>query len=83
MLMMLTSALFPGCGPSTPERTSKDASSIDQSRDAIGEGHTFVYEGPLPQTFQEAPSLAERFAKGELPLVSERLPEEPPGDPRR
>ena len=77
LLMMLTSALFPGCGPSTPELTTKDASSIDRSQEAIGEGHTFVYEGPLPQTFQEAPSLAERVAKGELPLVSERLPEEP------
>src|SRR5690606_35259974 len=32
---------------------------------------------PLPPTFQEAPELAERVRKGELPPVRERLPENP------
>lgn len=31
----------------------------------------------LAQTYQEAPMLAKRVAKGELPPVSQRLPEEP------
>ncbi|NLX42959.1 MAG: hypothetical protein GXY79_05710 [Chloroflexi bacterium] len=34
-------------------------------------------EGDMPSKFQESPMLAERVARGELPPVEERLPEEP------
>ena len=43
----------------------------------MGVGHSFVYQGPPPSTYQEAPSLSEKVAKGDLPPVDERLPEEP------
>ncbi len=76
-LTILTFGLFVGCGPSTPELSSEDTSSTGRSQNSVGAGHSFVYQGPLPQTFHESPSLAEGVAKGELPPVSERLPEEP------
>ncbi len=41
------------------------------------EGFSFQYKGPPPTTYSEAPDLAKRVAAGELPPVSERLPEEP------
>ena len=41
------------------------------------EGFSFLYKGPPPTTYSEAPDLAKRVAAGELPPVSERLPDEP------
>ena len=38
---------------------------------------SFQYEGSTPKNFHEAPSLADRVAKGELPTVDHRLPQEP------
>ena len=39
--------------------------------------HSFIYTGPAPTTFGEAPILAELVRAGELPPVVERLPKEP------
>ena len=39
--------------------------------------HSFIYTGPAPTTFGEAPILAELVMAGELPPVVERLPKEP------
>jgi peptide/nickel transport system substrate-binding protein len=36
--------------------------------------HTFVYDGPRPTTFQEAPELAELVKAGKLPKLLDRLP---------
>src|SRR5690606_8985828 len=36
-----------------------------------------LVDGPVPDTFNEAPMLAERVEAGELPPVEERLPQEP------
>ena len=36
-----------------------------------------LVDGPVPDTFNEAPMLAELVAAGELPPVEERLPQEP------
>jgi peptide/nickel transport system substrate-binding protein len=38
---------------------------------------SFQYTGPAPRTFHEAPMLADMVARGELPPVARRLPDEP------
>ena len=35
---------------------------------------SFLWDGPIPQTFNEAPMLAAQVAAGELPPVEDRLP---------
>ena len=39
---------------------------------------SFLWDGPMPQSFNEAPMLAAKVAAGELPPVADRLPD--PGD---
>ena len=41
------------------------------------EGFSFIYTGQLPTIFNEAPELSKLVAEGKLPLVEDRLPEEP------
>lgn len=55
----------------------KPMSTASVLGEGIGKGHSFIYEGPMPTEFSEAPELAALVAKGELPPVEERLPEEP------
>ena len=38
---------------------------------------SFVWDGPLPNKFNEAPMLADLVAQGNLPPVEERLPKDP------
>ncbi len=39
--------------------------------------HSFIYSGPVPQTFHESPSLTERVKRGELPPVDECMTRQP------
>lgn len=61
----------PGASPRTVSPAAPAVTSTTINR------HSFQYEGPMPQSFSEAPSLAVLVAKGELPPVAERLPEQP------
>jgi peptide/nickel transport system substrate-binding protein len=38
---------------------------------------TFVWDGPTPASYNEAPALAELVRQGQLPPVAQRLPDEP------
>ena len=61
-----------GCGHSTDAPVGpSDASPTGSTL------HSFIYEGPLPATFQESPMLADAVRAGRLPPVEERLPAEP------
>lgn len=42
-----------------------------------GARHKFIYTGPMPTSFTEAPELAALVKSGDLPPVEERLPKEP------
>ena len=42
-----------------------------------GEFHSFVWDGAVPTTFNEAPELSALVSEGLLPPVTERLPKEP------
>lgn len=42
-----------------------------------GARHKYIYTGPMPTSFSEAPELAELVKSGDLPPVEERLPKEP------
>ena len=47
-------------------------------REFFGEDlHSFIYTGPKPTTFSEAPMLAALVASGDLPPLEQRLPTEP------
>lgn len=75
LMIVITTASF-GCSrnidpPSTSEENASDRPAVST------EGFSFVYKGPRPTTFSEAPELANRVALGELPPVEDRLPEEP------
>ncbi len=75
LMIEITTASF-GCSrnidpPSASEENAPERSAVNT------EGFSFVYKGPLPASYSEAPELAKRVALGELPPVEERLPEEP------
>ena len=76
VLMIAITTASIGCSrnietPSASEENASERSVVNT------EGFSFVYKGPRPTTYSEAPELAKRVAKGELPPVEERLPEEP------
>ncbi len=65
-----------GCSQDIPS-TESHAPEVTQPDSVSTEGFSFIYKGPIPTTFSEAPELARRVAAGELPPVDNRLPKEP------
>ena len=70
----------PAGAPATPataakETTAKDTMKDDSSMMATEFKGSFLWDGPQPTTFGEAPILAAMVASGDLPPVEERLPE--------
>lgn len=77
LLLAICSA---GCLPSDPGTKGSDSSS-NSSRNGLGQ-HTRAPKKIAPnilqtRAFKEAPMLTERVRSGDLPPVSERLPENP------
>ncbi len=65
-----------GCSRNNETKTpSKE--SINERVTVSTEGFSFVYKGPVPTTFNEAPELTKGVEAGQLPPVEERIPEEP------
>lgn len=61
------------CGPGeTPDVAEPDAGAV-----ADAEETSFEILDVVPSEYNEAPMLAERVAAGELPVVDERLPDNP------
>ncbi len=80
-LLLLPVLLF-ASGKSEGEKTTGKATSEQAAKAVYGaEGLIQTFEGgkrgPLPIKFFQSPILDERVAKGELPPVEERLPDEP------
>ncbi len=69
----------PAGAPATPttaaETVAKDTKEDDSSMMATEFNGTFLWDGPQPTTFGEAPMLAAMVASGDLPPVEDRLPE--------
>ena len=65
-----------GCSRDAPP-TDSHKPEVPQPASVSTEGFSFIYKGPVPTTFSEAPELAKRVAAGELPPIEDRLPEEP------
>jgi len=61
-------------GPPTGQSGSQDGAGATSPAEST---HSFIYDGPLPETYHEAPMLAERVRAGDLPPVEQRLPEQP------
>ena len=74
-LILIISNPF-GCSRDAPPSLSHEP-EVTQPEYVSTEGFSFIYKGPTPTTFSEAPELAKRVAAGELPPVEDRLPEEP------
>ena len=55
-----------GCSRDAPSPVL-DILDLKQTETVSTEGFSFVYKGPRPTTFSEAPELAKRVALGELP----------------
>ena len=54
--------------------TASDAPASSEPASSV---HSFKYDGPMPTKFDEAPELAARVARGELPPIAERIGSEP------
>ena len=75
LMIAITTAVL-GCSRNNNSHSASEEKSSERSV-VNTEGFSFVYKGPRPTTYSEAPELAKRVAIGELPPVEERLPEEP------
>ena len=78
-IYFLIPLLFCGCLAPDPGHRAKTGEAA-QSNAAIHETRAPVQIDPkilINRTFGEAPILAEKVKNGELPAVSERLPENP------
>jgi len=69
--------------PACSAQGRKDSSTAPNERSDPAAKGSETRPLPVPDTFGEAPDLAERVAKGELPPVEERLPERPYVVPHR
>ncbi len=75
MMMAIIIAVL-GCSGNSNTPPANESDMVERTAVST-EDFSFIYKGPPPTTFSEAPELAERVAAGELPPVEERLPEEP------
>ena len=75
LLVAFTSALL-GCSRNNDTPSAGEADAPERAAVST-EGFSFIYKGPIPTTFHEAPDLAKLVSEGKLPPVEDRLPEEP------
>jgi len=66
-----------GCTRSAEPPTVPASQPTSVSTAPVEEPHSFIYEGPIPERFHEAPMLAKLVEEGKLPPVEQRLPQEP------
>ena len=80
MLIIIFIAIFmtisSGCSKSSDSQALSETYTPEQTT-AGSERFSFVYTGPKPTTYHEAPELTKLVREGKLPPVEERLPEEP------
>ena len=65
-----------GCSRNSEQRSLSEENTIERGNVST-EGFSFVYTGPKPAAYNEAPELAKLVSEGKLPPVEDRLPEEP------
>ncbi len=76
LLLMAIIIAASGCSGNN-KSPSTDNSETPERKAVNTEGFSFIYQGPPPTSFSEAPELAKRVAARELPPVEDRLPDEP------
>jgi peptide/nickel transport system substrate-binding protein len=70
-------ATSPPAATAPPSATQPPAATAEPTPYKPPAGTTsFIYTGPIPTSFSEAPILAAKVASGELPPVEERIPAE-------
>ena len=78
IIILLTAIIYAAWGCSKNDDPQSKGELDAPERAAVNtEGFSFIYKGPIPTTFSEAPELVKRVTAGELPPVEDRLPEEP------
>ncbi|MAE64961.1 MAG: twin-arginine translocation pathway signal [Phycisphaeraceae bacterium] len=63
--------------PSDTTGTGAPAETTDAPPNEKRAFKSFIYDGPMPTSYQEAPDLTALVAEGKLPPVAQRLPEHP------
>ena len=80
MLIVYIVALFSfslfGCSKNSDTKTLSATDTPEQTA-VDTDAFSFVYTGPKPTSYNEAPELAKLVSEGKLPPVEDRLPEEP------
>ena len=69
--------MLAACDQSPPPPPSSPTQDASRETRETPQRKTFVFDGPMPVTYQQAPMLAQRVADGSLPPVAQRLPENP------
>ena len=71
------SIMLAACDRSPPPPPASPTQDASRETRAAPQRKTFVFDGPMPATYQQAPMLAQRVADGSLPPVAQRLPKTP------
>jgi len=75
--LMTAGTIAVACSPQAPATPGPEAAPTTAPQTTAPQATQPAPEAAAPARFKEAPMLAELVAKGELPPVEERLPEEP------
>ncbi len=76
LFIAITTTLTLGCSRSSDSTALSVTDNPEQTR-VDTDKFSFVYNGPKPAEYHEAPELAKLVSEGKLPPVEDRLPEEP------